>query len=168
MSEPYKLATPQEISNARYIIQSYLSKSYNDPQGIIADYDKDPFEDNWYVRMHGISKEAITLWLILKQRSLFLECHFMPLPEVNKCQCYEYLLKKNNSLVGYKFSIGETAVYLISHIAISQISYQELDRLLGSAWSYTEAFFATAMEIGFKGKYRYRPKSIPVFWRQKQ
>lgn len=161
-----KSVLSNNLDSVRQIINEFLQVQFQDPAGVIADWAKDPAKDNWYVRMHGISKEAITVWLILRQRSLFVESHFMPLPETNKEACYEYFLKKNNELIGYKFSIGTTAVYLISHVPLSQLSFSELDRLLGSAWSYTEMCFATAMQIGFKNKYRYRPKSIPLFWRQ--
>lgn len=60
----------------------------------------------WFVRMLGDEKEFTTVWLTLGQRTLRYETYVMPAPEENERELYENLLRRNERLVGARFSIG--------------------------------------------------------------
>lgn len=124
---------------------------------MLAAVDHDRQARRWYARMRGEAKAVITVWLTLRERSLHHETQVMPAPEENVEACYEYLLRRNTALVGMGFSLGaEDAVYLVGQTAVSDVDEVELDRIVGSAYAYTEECFPTAMAIGFASRFRPR------------
>lgn len=111
----------------------------------------------WYLRLRGEEKEFVTVWLTIRQRTLHYETQVMPAPEVNVGQTFEYLLKKNAELHQMRFALGaEEAIYLVGEVPVSSVTEEELDRIIGSSLGYVDAFFPTAMAIGFAGRYRRR------------
>jgi hypothetical protein len=126
--------------------------------GMLVAVDHDPEARQWYARMRGDEKAVITVWLTLRERSLHSETQVMPAPEENVEACYEYLLRRNATLIGTRFALGaEDAVYLVGQTPVDQVSDAALDLIVGSAYAYTEECFPTAMTIGFAGRYR-RPR----------
>jgi hypothetical protein len=78
----------------------------------------------------------------------------MPAPEERAGELYEHLLRRNLKLRGFCFAIGaEDAVFLIGEISVERIGEAELDRLLGSVYSYVEQCFRPAMRIGFASRF---------------
>jgi len=57
----------------------------------------------WYLRFKGEEKDFITVWLTLKQRTLWHEAQFMPAPEEHKEEVFAYLLRRNMALFGMAF-----------------------------------------------------------------
>lgn len=109
----------------------------------------------WFVRMRGDEKQVTTVWLWLRQRTLHYETQFMPAPEENREACFEYLMRLNNRLYGMRFAIGdEDAVYLVGQMPLSALNDGELDRIVGSAYAYTEQWFRPAMRLGYASKFR--------------
>ena len=108
----------------------------------------------WLLRLSGEEKQFIAVWFSLRQRSLFVETYFMPGPEENVEDCFTYLLRLNARLGGMRFAIGqEDAVYLMGSVSVHHVSDAELDRLLGCAYAYTEAYFRPAMRIGYRSRF---------------
>ncbi len=104
--------------------------------------------------MRGEEKAVITVWLTLGQRTLQYETYFMPAPEENVAACYEYLLRANTRLFAMRFAIGaEDAVYLVGQMPLSAVDDDELDRIIGSAYAYSEQYFRPAMSIGYASKF---------------
>jgi Putative bacterial sensory transduction regulator len=111
----------------------------------------------WYLRLRGEEKDFVTVWLTIRQRTLHHETQVMPAPEVNAGETFEYLLKKNSDLHQMRFALGaEDAVYLVGEVPVVAVTEDELDRIVGSSLGYVDAFFPTAMSIGFAGRYRRR------------
>jgi Putative bacterial sensory transduction regulator len=123
----------------------------------------DPAIDRWYVRMKGQEKDVVTIWLTIRQRTLHHEAHFMPAPETNVRETYEYLLRRNATLNGMRFCLGvEDAVFLAGEIPVGEVTESEIDRVVGASFEYVETFFPQAMEIGYAGIYRRRRRSGPA------
>jgi Putative bacterial sensory transduction regulator len=121
---------------------------------LLAAVEHDPEQRRWYVRMRGEEKAVITVWLTLGQRTLHYETYFMPAPEENAVACYEYLLRANARLFAIRFAIGaEDAVYLVGQMPLSAVDYDELDRIIGSAYAYSEQYFRPAMSIGYASRF---------------
>ncbi|MEA3077922.1 MAG: hypothetical protein QOF60_2830, partial [Actinomycetota bacterium] len=117
--------------------------------------DQLPADRRWFVRLKGEEKQVTTIWLHLRERTLHFETQFMPAPEENREALFEYLLKLNNKLFGVRFAIGdEDAVYLVGQLPWSAVDEDELDRIVGSAYAYTEQYFRPAMRLGYAGKFR--------------
>ena len=89
-------------------------KSVNETILAIDHGDPDPlYRARWYVRMKGETKDYITVWLTLGQRTLRYETYVLPAPEENIAEFNENLLRRNDKLIGAHFSVGlEDAVYL--------------------------------------------------------
>jgi hypothetical protein len=109
----------------------------------------------WLVRLTGEEKQYISVWFTLRQRSLSVEAYFMPGPEENIQDLFTYLLRLNARLGGLRFAVGqEEAVYLMGATAVRHVTDEELDRLLGCAYAYSEAYFRPAMRIGYATKFK--------------
>lgn len=113
----------------------------------------EPGERRWYVRVLGEAKDVFTIWLTLRQRTLEYETYVMPAPEENAAELYEWVLRRNLDLYGASFGIGaEDALYLRGHVAAEAVTDAELDRVLGSLYSWTERFFRPMLGIGFRSR----------------
>ncbi len=107
----------------------------------------------WLLRMAGEDKEHITVWLSVSERTLHHECHVLPAPEENHQAVYEHLLRANRRLYGMAFAIGaEDAVYLRGQVPLDWLDEDELDRVAGSSWHWTERHFRTLLHLGFAGR----------------
>ncbi len=108
----------------------------------------------WLMRLTGEEKQFISVWFALRQRSLSVEAYFMPGPEENVEQLWTYLLRLNARIGGLRFAVGlEEAVYLMGATSVHHVNEAELDRLLGSAYAYSEAYFRPAMRIGYATRF---------------
>lgn len=117
--------------------------------------DDESGERRWFVRVRGEEKDVFSIWFHLRQRTLHYETYVMPAPEENHAVFYEHLLRRNHSLYGAAFAIGdEDAIYLTGRIDHAAIDDDELDRILGSLYLWTEQFFRPAMRIGFASRFR--------------
>jgi hypothetical protein len=151
---PVERASTEELAALTQLIQRWTQKE-QETNPLLAAVDYDPGLARWYVRMRGEEKAIITVWLTLRERTLHYETYFMPAPEENLEQCYEYLLRANLSLFGLRFAIGlEDAVYLVGQMPLSAIDEAELDRIVGSTYAYSERYFRPAMSIGYASKFR--------------
>ena len=109
----------------------------------------------WLLRLNGEEKEFIAVWFSLRQRSLQVETYFMPGPEENVEDCFTYLMRLNARIGGLRFAVGlEEAVYLMGATSVHHVNESELDRLLGAAYAYTEAYFRPAMRIGYASRFK--------------
>lgn len=113
----------------------------------------------WYLRFRGEEKDFITVWLTLRQRTLHHEAQFMPAPEANQAEVFQYLLRRNASLYAMAFGLGpEDAVYLVGRVPAALVDDDELDRIAGSSIVYVDDHFPTAMTLGHPSVYRRRPR----------
>ena len=82
------------------------------------------------------------------------ETYFMPAPEENVAACYEYVLRANPRLFAWRFAIGaEDAIYLLGQLPLGSIDPDELDRIIGSGYAYSEQHFRPAMGIGYASRF---------------
>ena len=115
--------------------------------------ERDPVEPRWLARLAGEDKDHITVWLSLRERTLHHECHVVPAPEEGHQAVYEHLLRANSRLYGMAFAIGvENAVYLRGQVPLSWLDEDELDRIVGSSWQWTEQHFKTLLNLGFAAR----------------
>lgn len=111
-------------------------------------------EPRWYVRMRGEEKDFITVWLTLGQRTLRYETYVMPDPEENRSEVLDYLMRRNDTLVGAHFSVGdEDAVYLRGELPDVAVDGDELDRVLGTLYATVEANFRPLLRLGFASRF---------------
>ena len=135
------------------LIEAWAARELAENPVVLA-VDRDPELHRWYVRLKGEEKTTTTVWLTVGQRTLHYESYFMPAPEENAEALYEYLLRVNVRLYGMRFAIGEEdAVYLLGRMPLAAVDEEELDRIVGSVYAYTEQYFRPAMRIGFASRF---------------
>lgn len=111
-------------------------------------------EPRWYVRLLGEEKEFITVWLTLGQRTLRYETYVLPEPPEHRDEIIDHLMRRNDSLVGAHFSIGEEdAIYLRGQIPDSAVTADELDRVIGTLYTAVEADFRHLVRLAFASKF---------------
>jgi hypothetical protein len=151
---PVDRVSDDELAGFADLISRWAAHE-QETNALVAAVDHDPSLLRWYVRLRGEEKLVTTVWLTLRERTLHFETYFMPAPEENIAACYEYLLRANAKLFGVRFAIGaEDAVYLVGQMPLSAIDEDELDRIVGSAYAYSEQYFPAAMSIGYESKFR--------------
>jgi Putative bacterial sensory transduction regulator len=108
----------------------------------------------WFVRLRGEDKDFTTIWLTLGQRTVRYETYVMPAPEENAERLYEYLLRRNENVVGAHFSIGgEDAVFLRGELPLAALNDAELDRIIGTLYATVEQHFRPLLRIGFASRF---------------
>jgi Putative bacterial sensory transduction regulator len=114
---------------------------------------------HWLIRLKGEEKDVITLWLSLRQRTVYAETELMPAPEENREELYRYLMVKNHELRELHLAIGpEAGIYLVTQIPIQELTVERLDELVGATVTYVDEIFPTAMTMGLGSVYRRRKK----------
>jgi hypothetical protein len=151
---PVTPASSEQLDELGTLIRSWADAAH-DTNDLVLAVDQLPVDRRWFIRLAGEEKQVTTIWFHLRERTLHFETQFMPSPEENREQLFEYLLRLNNKLFGVRFAIGdEEAVYLMGQLPWSAVDEDELDRIVGSAYAYTEQYFRPAMRIGYASKFR--------------
>jgi hypothetical protein len=112
---------------------------------------------HWLIRLKGEEKDVITLWLSLRQRTVFAETELMPAPDEGREELYKYLLVKNHELRELHLAIGpEEGIYLVTQIPIQELTIERLDELVGATVHYVDEMYPTVMTMGLPSVYRRR------------
>ena len=146
--------TGEKLAVLERQIDEWLAELYANHDHIVA-VDRSPDDDvRWFVRMRGDDKDFTTVWFTLGQRTLRYETYVMPAPEENHAQLYEHVLRRNDRLVGARFSIGvEDAIFLRGEVPVDRVDRNELDRLLGTLYAQVEQCFTGMIRIGFASRF---------------
>ena len=108
----------------------------------------DPEIPRWYVRFGCDGRDATTIYFDLHQRTLRYEVYFLPDPPANHLELYRYLLRRNHTMYGARFSIGPDGdLYLVGRVALEHLSVTELDRIIGVIYETVETWFQPVNEI---------------------
>jgi len=110
----------------------------------------DPELRRWYVRFTCEGRDATTIYFDLHQRTLRYEVYFLPLPPEHHLELYEFLLRRNHTMYGARFSIGPDGdIYLIGRLALEHLSVGELDRIIGVLYELTERWFQPVVQLAY-------------------
>ena len=114
---------------------------------------------HWLIRLKGDEKDVVTLWLSLRQRTVFVETEVMSAPEERREELFRYLLVKNHELRELHLAIGpEEGIFLVAQIPVNELSVERIDEVVGATLTYVDEIFPTAMTMGLGSVYRRRPK----------
>lgn len=147
-------ASPEELDRLGAVLERWMDEQMAD-NPVVATWERLPgSERRWFLRVTGESKDVYTIRWHLWQRTLQYETYFMPAPEENAEALYANLLRRNSKMYGGSFAIGEEdAVFIVGQLDRSMVSAGELDRVLGSIWSWVEQYFVPALRIGFASRF---------------
>ena len=154
-----ELQSPSDVADLVTLIDNWLNEFAEAGEHVLAidrgTSDETSFgEPRWYVRLAGESKEIVTIWLTLGQRTLRYETYVMPAPEDNAAELADQLLRRNDRLVGAHFSVShEDAIYLRGAIPDSAVTTDELDRVVGTLYQSVEHAFPALIRLGFARRF---------------
>ena len=112
---------------------------------------------HWLVRLRAGSKDVLTVWFALRQRTVHVEAEVVPAPEANVEAFFRYLLVKNASLREVHLALGpEDGVYLMTHLPVGEVTVERLDETVGALVHYADDIFLTAVSLGHPS-WRLRP-----------
>ena len=143
-------ASPDELDALAGRVAAWLAElAAENP--LIEAVDHDPTGvRRWFVRLAGEERDHTTVWLHLRQRTLHHESYVLPAPVDEPGRFYEHLLRRNRSLRGLAFCIGdEDAAYLVGEVPHAGLDRDGLDRLLGLHHEAVERCFRPALRLGF-------------------
>jgi len=108
-------------------------------------------QDRWIAQMRGERKLTIPMVLWLSGGVLRLESFFMRRPQDNREKLYEILLRRNLRAYTVRFALDRSGdVYLTGQIAMSAVTVEELDRVIGAVLVEADGMFDAAIEVGFE------------------
>jgi hypothetical protein len=103
------------------------------------------------VKLPGAHKLATMTWLVVGDHSLHIEAFFCRKPDENEVGLYRWLLERNARMFAVAFAVDNLGdVYLVGRLPLAAIDAEEIDRILGSVLTYSDEWFDTALELGFK------------------
>ena len=103
-------------------------------------------------------RDATTIYFDLHERTLRYEVYFLPTPEpgtdrsrrVSYAELYEFLLRRNHSMYGARFSLGPDGdIYLVGRVALEHLTVDELDRIIGVLYELTERWFQPVVQLAY-------------------
>jgi hypothetical protein len=119
-------------------------------QPFVQHVEYDPELRRWYVRFGCDGRDATTIYFDLHQRSLRFEVYFLPDPPSNQLELYTWLLRRNHTMYGARFSIGPDGdIYLVGRIPLEHLDEREFDRIIGVIYELVETWFQPAIRIAF-------------------
>lgn len=111
----------------------------------------DPELRRWYVRFGCDGRDATTIYFDLHQRTLRYEVYFLPDPPSQHLELYRFLLQRNHTMYGARFSIGPDGdVYLTGRVALEHLTTDELDRLIGVLYELVETWFQPVVRLAYR------------------
>ncbi len=111
-----QLARARTRCVARHLERSVALEPY------IQTVEYDPELRRWYVRFGCDGRDATTIYFDLHQRTLRYEVYFLPDPPQNHLELYRFLLQRNHTMYGAKFSIGPDGdLYLVGRVALEHL-----------------------------------------------
>jgi len=103
------------------------------------------------VKLPGSHKLATMTWLVVGDHSLHVEAFFVRRPDENHEAFYKWLLERNARMFAVAFAVDNLGdVYLVGRLPLSAVNPEEIDRILGSVLTYSDEWFDTALELGFR------------------
>tara|TARA_B100000530_G_scaffold94037_1_gene57891 strand:- start:113 stop:586 length:474 start_codon:yes stop_codon:yes gene_type:complete len=146
--------SPEKLSELTEVISEWLDSQLSS-KTLVQSVEHNKNESRWYVRISGEDKDNSMVLFTLGQRTLHFETYFMPSPEENRQDVFQYLLRKNSKLYGVSFGVGnEEAVYLSGQINSEVISSDTLDWVLGTIYKAVEECFKPALRLGFASRFK--------------
>ena len=146
--------SPERLSELTEVISGWLDNQLSS-KTLVQSVEHNKNESRWYVRISGEDKDNSMVLFTLGQRTLHFETYFMPSPEENRQDVFQYLLRKNSKLYGVSFGVGnEEAVYLSGQINSEVINSDTLDWVLGTIYKAVEECFKPALRLGFASRFK--------------
>jgi hypothetical protein len=140
---------PEALERAHELVAQHLEGPVA-AESYIQTVEYDPELRRWYVRFTCDGRDATTIYFDLHERTLRYEVYFLPLPPEHHVELYEFLLLRNHTMYGARFSLGPDGdVYLVGRVALEHLTVEELDRIIGVLYELTERWFQPVVQLAY-------------------
>ncbi|MFK8911973.1 YbjN domain-containing protein [Streptomyces sp. YS-3] len=135
------------MADARAVIDAYLKDAELEWES--------PEPDSYVVKLPGTRKLSTTCSLRVGRHSLSVNAFVVRHPDENAAGVHRWCLERNLRLYGVGYAIDNLGdVYLAGKLPLSSVTFEELDRLLGTVLEEADGSFNTLLELGFAGAIR--------------
>jgi len=147
LSTPFDLPMDPEVASA--LVRDHLEGTVA-AEPYIQTVEYDPEIRRWYVRFTCDARDATTIYFDLHERTLRYEVYFLPAPPEPTAELYEFLLKRNHTMYGARFSLGPDGdIYLVGRLGLEHLTEEELDRIIGVLYELTERWFQPVVALAY-------------------
>jgi hypothetical protein len=102
------------------------------------------------VALPGEKRLKTACVLTVGAHALEIEAFVMRAPDENRERVYSWLLQRNARTYAVSWTIdGAGDVYLTGRVALTSVTADELDRILGCVLDYADGSFNVLLEMGF-------------------
>ena len=102
------------------------------------------------VELPGERKLKTNTILSIGEHSVRVEAFVCRQPDENHAGVYRYLLKRNRRLYGVAYTLDNVGdIYLVGRMALTSVTADEIDRVLGQVLEAVDFDFNTLLELGF-------------------
>ena len=139
-----------QLQRAHELVGAYLEGPVA-AEPYIQHVEYDPELRRWYVRFTCDGRDATTIYFDLRERTLRYEVYFLPSPPEPSAELYEFLLKRNHTMYGARFSLGPDGdIYLVGRLGLEHLTEAELDRIIGVLYEATERWFQPLVRMAYR------------------
>lgn len=152
MSDQYEPADLERYEACLAMLHNYLEHDVA-AEEYIQTVEFDPQLVRWYVRFGCDGRDATTIYFDLKARSLHYEVYFLPAPLQSHGEIYELLLRANRDAYSIAACLDrEGEVYLVGRTLLEHLDTDEVDRIIGSIYQFTQRWFPMVVRMAFPRK----------------
>ena len=127
-------------------------------EGVLKDAElewESPAPGNYVVKLPGTRKLSTTVSLLVGRHSLSINAFVIRHPDENESGVHRWLLERNLKLYGVSYAIDPLGdVYVAGKMALSAVTADEIDRILGQVLEAADGSFNTLLELGFASAIR--------------
>jgi hypothetical protein len=132
----------EDALDERSLVYSRREGAHGGPAGIV-------------VEIPGERKLKTNTILTVGEHSLRIEAFVCRQPDENHEGVYRFLLKRNRRLYGVAYTLDNVGdIYLVGRMALSSVTADEIDRVLGQVLEAVDEDFNTLLELGFSTSIR--------------
>ncbi len=103
------------------------------------------------VELPGERRLKTNTILSIGEHSVRVEAFVCRKPDENHEAVYRFLLKRNRRLYGVAYTLDNVGdIYLVGRMALSAVTADEIDRVLGQVLEAVDSDFNTLLELGFR------------------
>ncbi|KAA1422074.1 YbjN domain-containing protein [Nocardioides humilatus] len=118
------------------------------------DYEE-PEEGVFTFALPGERKQQTPVRLDIGPHALGVHAFVCRRPDEQHERVYKWLLERNMRMYAVAFALDQLGdIYLDARLALSSVTPDDLDRLLGSVLTYADESFNSILELGFESSIR--------------
>ncbi len=112
-------------------------------------------EGQFVVVLPGQAKLRTTVSLSVGRDTLVVNAFVCRRPDENAEAVYRWILRRNTRLFGIAFALDHLGdIYLVGRLPLTDLTEDDLDRLLGSVLATSDESFNTLLKLGFASAIR--------------